>query len=97
MLWKDPKIDKDLLKQKREKIQMTNVGNEGVITNEPNDTERLVREYYKRFHTRKVGDLSEIDQFFEKRTLLTLLLGEISRHLKIKIDRVVHPKSKVPG
>lgn len=59
-----------LTKNKREKIQMTNVmSGTGDITIDPEDINRIIRKYCEQYYTYKFDKLDEIDQFLEKHKL----------------------------
>ena len=64
------KIDEPLarlIKGKREKNQINKIRNEnGEITTDNIDIQRLVRDYYQQLYANKMDNLEEMDKFLEK-------------------------------
>ena len=64
------KIDKPLarlIKKQREKNQINKIRNEnGEITADNTEIQRIIREYYQQLYTNKVDNLGEMDKFLEK-------------------------------
>ena len=64
------KIDKPLarlIKKKREKTQINRIRNEnGDITTDTAELQRIMRDYYKQLYANKMDNLGETDKFLEK-------------------------------
>lgn len=68
-------MDKPLARciQKKEKIQLTKIRNEiGDITTNSTEMKRIIRQYYKQSHTKKLDNLDEIYKFLETQNLSIL-------------------------
>ena len=67
------KIDKPLarlMKKKREKTQINRIRNEeGEVTTDTAEVQRIMRDYYKQLYANKMDNLEEMDKFFEKHNL----------------------------
>ena len=67
-----------LIKKKREKIQINRVRNEnGEVTTDTAEIQRIVRDYYKQLYANKMDNLEEMDKFLEMHNLPTLNQEEI--------------------
>ena len=70
------KIDVPLAKpigEKREKDQINKIRNEnGEITTENPEIQRIIRDYYQQLHANKTDNLEEMDEFLEKYNLSKL-------------------------
>ena len=75
------KIDKPLarlIKKKREKNQINKIKNEnGEITTDNTEIQRIRREYYEQLYANKMDNLEEMDRYLEKISLSRLNQEEI--------------------
>ena len=101
------KIDKPLtrlIKKQREKNQINKIRNEnGEITTDNTEIERIIRDYYQQLYANKVDNLEEIDKFLEKYNFPKLNQEEIEnlnrRITSTEINTVIRnpPTNKNPG
>ena len=67
-----------LIKKKREKKQINRIRNEnGEITTENTEIQRILRHYYQKQYANKMDNLEEMDEFLEKYNLPKLNQEEI--------------------
>ena len=75
------KIDKSLarhIKKQREKNQINKIRNEnGEITTNNTEIQRIIRYYYQQLYANKMDNLQEMDKFLEKYNLPKLNQEEI--------------------
>ena len=75
------KTDKSLarlIKEKREKTQISKIRNEkGEVTTDNAEIQRIIRDYYEQLYGNKMGNLEEMDRFLEKFNLPRLNQEEI--------------------
>ena len=75
------KIDKPLarvIKKQREKNQINKIRNEnGEITTDNTEIQRIIRDYYQQLYANKMDNLEEMDKFVEKYNLPKLNNKEI--------------------
>ena len=72
------KIDKPLVRKKREKNQINKIKNErGEVATVSGEIQRSIRDYYEQLHGNKMDNLEEMDRFLEKFNLPRLNQEEI--------------------
>ena len=101
------KIDKPLarlIKKKREKNQINKIRNEnGEITTDNTEIERIIRDYYQQLNNNKMDNLKERDEFLEKYNLPKLneeKIENLNRPItSMEIETVIKnlPTNKNPG
>jgi len=101
------KIDKPLarlIKKQREKNQINKIRNEnGEITTDSTEIQRIIRDYYQQLYANKMDNLEEMDKFLEKYNFPKLDQEEIenlNRPIRsTKIENVIRflPANKSPG
>ena len=99
------KIDKPLarlIKKKREKTQINRIRNEiGEVTTDTAEIQRIMRDYYKQLYANKMGNLEEMDKFFNIRKSINVIYHinklKDKNHMIIPIDaekafpKIQHP------
>ena len=82
------KIDKPLtrlIKKQREKNQINKIRNEnGEITRDNTEIQRIIRDYYQKLYANKMDNLEEMEKFLEKYNFSKLNQEEIenlNRHI----------------
>ena len=101
------KIDKPLarlIRKQREKNQINKIKNEnGEITTDNTEIQRIIRGYYQQLYANKMDNLEEMEKFLEKYNFPKLNQEEIenpNRHMtSTEIETVIrnHPTNKSPG
>ena len=101
------KIDKPLarlIKKQREKNKINKIRNEnGEITTDNTEIQRVIRDYYQRLYANKMDNLEEMDKFLEKYNFPKLNQEEIenlNRPIRsTEIETVIRnlPTNKIPG
>ena len=101
------KIDKLLvrvIKKQREKSQINKIRNEnGEITTENSEIQRIIRDYYQQLYANKMDNLEEIYKFLEKYNFPKLNQEEIKDLnrpiISMEIETVIRnlPANKSPG
>ena len=100
------KIDKPLAKliKKKEKNQINKIRNEnGEITTDNTEIQRIIRDYYQQVYENKMDNLEEMDEFLEKYNLPKLNQEEIENmnrtttNMEIKTVIKNLPTNKNPG
>ena len=101
------KINKPLarpMKKNREKNQINRIRNEnGEITTDNTDIQRIIRDYYQKPHANKMDQLEEMDKFLEKYNLPKLNQEKIENlnrsitSMEIKTEIRNLPTNKSPG
>jgi len=101
------KIDKPLaklIKKQREKSQINKIRNEnGEITTDNTEIQRIIRDYYQQLYANKMGNLEEMHKFLEKYNFPKLNQEEIenlNRPIKsTEIEIIIRnlPTNKSPG
>ena len=83
VLW-EGKIDKQLarlIKKQREKNQVNKIRNEnGDITTDNTEIQRIIRDYYQQLYANKMENLEKMDKFLEKYNFSKLNQEEIKNH-----------------
>ena len=100
-------IDKPLarlIKKQREKNQINKIRNEnGEITTDNTEIQRIIRDYYQQLYANKMDNLGEMDTFLEKYNFPKLNQEEIENLnrpiISMKIETVIRnsPANKSPG
>ena len=101
------KIDKPLarlIKKQREKNQVNKIRNEnGEITTDNTEIQRIIRDYYQQLYVNKMDNLEEMDTFLEKYNFPKLIQEEIENLNRpitnTEIETVIRnlPANKSPG
>src|SRR5574337_719065 len=101
------KIDKSLarlIKKQREKNQINKIRNEnGEITTDNTEIQRIIRDYYQQLYANKMDNLEEMDKFLQKYNFPKLNQEEIENLNRpitsTEIETVIRnlPSNKSPG
>ena len=101
------KIDKPLarlIKKEKEKNQISKIRNEnGEITTDNTEIQRIIRDYYQQLYDNKMDNLEEMDKFLEKYNFPKLNQEEIENLNRLitsmEIETVIRnlPANKSPG
>ena len=107
ILEKINKIDKPLarlIKKQREKNRINKIRNEnGGITTDNTEIQRIIRDYYRQIYANKIDNLGEMDKFLEKYNFPKLNQDEIENLNRAitstEIETVIRnlPTNKSPG
>ena len=77
----------------RDSIQINKIRNEnGNITTETEEIQKIIRSYYRSLHSTKLKNLDEIDDFLDKYQAPKLNQEQINH-----INSPITPKEKSPG
>ena len=66
-----------LIKKKRQKNQINKIHENGEITTDNTEIQRIIRDYYQQLYDNKTDNLEEMDKFLEKYNLPKLNQEEI--------------------
>ena len=66
-----------LIKNKREKTQISKIRNKNEVTTDSTEIPRLTGDYYEQLYANKMGNLREMDKFSERHTFPRLNQEEI--------------------
>ena len=104
---KENKIDKPLarlVKKQREKNQINEIRNEnGEITIDNTEIQRIIRDYYQQLYANKMNNLEEMEKFLEKYIFPKINPDEIEdlnrpiTSMRIKTIAKNIPRNKSPG
>ena len=93
-----------LIKKQREKNQIKKIRNEnGEITTDNTQIQRIIRDYYQQLYANKMDNLEEMDKFLEKYNFLKLNKKEIEDLNRLitskEMETVIRnlPGNKSPG
>ena len=93
-----------LIKKQREKNQINKIRNEnGEITTDNTEIQRIIRDYYQQLYANKMDNLKEMDKFLEKYNFQKLNQEEIENLNRpitsMEIETVIKnlPTNKSPG
>ena len=93
-----------LIKKQREKNQINKIRNEnGEITTDNTEIQRIIRDYYQQLYANKMDNLEEMDKFLEKYNFTKLNQEELENLNRpitsMEIDYVIRnlPANKSPG
>ena len=83
-------IPPKLFQKQREKNQINKIRNEnGEITTDNTEIQRIIRDYYQKFYANKMNNLEEVDKFLEKYNFPKLNQEEVENLNRLIISKEI--------